>query len=61
MRNRNGRDRRRLELKRETLRKLLPAELGRVAGGTSFGCESMPCWDTADCDTAWLGTGSRFC
>jgi hypothetical protein len=62
----NGRNRRRLGLKRETLRKLSADQLGRVAGGTwgdSADCESAACVETANCDTAtcWFGTGSRFC
>lgn len=56
------RERRRLSLRRETLRKLDRFDLGQVAGGTemgTWGCdtETLGC-DTGDC---WLGTNSRFC
>ena len=63
MSGRNDRGaRRRLALKRETVRKLSAADLGRVAGGTDFtaGCwaDTDWCGDTSGC---WLGTGSRLC
>jgi hypothetical protein len=61
MRNRTGRDRRRLALKRETLRTLSLDQLGRVAGGTSWGCTTDGCCETDDCAAGWVGTTSRFC
>jgi hypothetical protein len=53
------RDRRRLSLRRETLRKLSDLDLGRIAGGTDTygGCEP----DTVECDTGWMSGGSRLC
>ena len=65
-RNANGRNRRRLELKRETLQKLSVDQLGRVAGGSwgdTWDCDTGACVETANCDTStcWFGTGSRFC
>lgn len=53
------RDRRRLSLRRETLRKLSDLDLGRIAGGTdTYGCEFETDYCTTD---PWMSGGSRFC
>ena len=54
------RGRRRLALRRETVRALSAIDLTRVAGGTygeSWDCETAGC-DTTDC---WQSAGSRYC
>ncbi len=55
------RGRRRLALRRETVRALSALDLTRVAGGTGW-TESCDCWtdgcDTTDC---WYTKGSRYC
>lgn len=57
----NRTERRRLSLKRETLRKLSVDQLGQVAGGTSWDC-SDGCFPTEDCTTdCWYTAGSRYC
>lgn len=57
----DGQARRKLALKRETVRKLSLVDLARVAGGTwgewTWDCETTTC-DTTEC---WMSTGSRFC
>ena len=67
----NGGERRRLGLKRETVRRLSARDLGQVAGGTwegSWTCgESYyGCAETTDCSAACtagdcMSTGTRFC
>ncbi len=59
------RGRRRLALKRETVRALSAMDLTRVAGGTygdSAWCGSWEC-STEDCDTTdiYQSAGSRYC
>jgi len=60
----SGRDdrrgRRRLALRRETVRALSDLDLTRVAGGTYT--ESCDCW-TDGCDTSecWYTKGSLYC
>jgi len=58
----NRSERRRLSLKRETLRKLSVDQLGQVAGGT-WECETAWCVETEACDTTdcWYTAGSRYC
>ena len=58
----NRSERRKLGLKKETLHRLSLDQLARVAGGTSWDCESCPCLETNDCDPGgWMGTGTRYC
>lgn len=58
----NQRARRRLSLRRETLRRLSARDLTQVAGGTDFGTWGCPV-ETEGCDTTecWLGTTSKWC
>lgn len=66
-RHNNGNERRKLALKRETLRRLSARDLGRAAGG-SYGftedCgDTVACAESAGCDTTgcWFSTGTRYC
>ncbi len=71
-RHAHGGERRKLGLKRETVRRLSALDLGRVAGGTwdvfTAGCgwTEEGCVETNDCSAACsavdcMSTGSRFC
>lgn len=57
------RARRRLALKRETIRALSATDLGRAAGGTWGGTWDCDNVETEACDTTecWYSAGSRYC
>jgi hypothetical protein len=57
----NGRDRRKLGLRRETLRQLGARDLAQVAGGTWNKTDNCDDQWTRECAESQVGTTSRFC